>query len=101
VSIEEALPTRTMGDGDGDVCVEAPALVAPPVSQTKGRGANRWTKCNEESAARHSTSTYKCKQTEDGHVIISGCLCGHCGLKGHYLTTCPSNLNRSRAAERM
>jgi hypothetical protein len=86
VSTEEALPTRTMGDGDGDVCVEAPALVAPPVSQTKGRGANRWTKC---------------KQTEDGHVIISGCLCGHCGLKGHYLTTCPSNLNRSRAAERM
>jgi hypothetical protein len=57
------------------------------------------TRLNEESGSRASTSTYKRKQIEYGQVIISGRTCSHCHLKGHYLTMCPSNPNRSRAVE--
>jgi hypothetical protein len=65
----------------------------------KGRGANRWMRLNEESRSRPSTSTYKHKQNEDGQVIISGRTCNHCHLKGHYLTTCPSNPSKSHVVE--
>jgi hypothetical protein len=47
-----------------------------------------------------NTSTYKRRKTESGKEIISGRTCGHCRLKGHYSTACPSNPNRSHAAER-
>jgi hypothetical protein len=46
------------------------------------------------------TSTYKCKRIVDGHAVIGSHNCGVCGLKGHYLTTCPMNPNRSRAVEK-
>jgi hypothetical protein len=99
VRTAEAEPTESTGEGDGDFIANN-TLIALPVSQMKGRCANSLTRLNGESGSRPSTSMYKCKQTEDGHVIISGCTCSHYHLKGHYLTTCPSNLNRSRAIER-
>jgi hypothetical protein len=100
VSTAEAHPMEPMGDCDGDVTVETHTLVAPPVSQTKGRGANRWMRLNEESRSRIRTNMYKCKQNKDEEVIISGRTCNHCHLKDHYPTTCPLNLNRSHAVER-
>jgi hypothetical protein len=97
----EAQPTERTGEGDGDAIADMCTLVVPPVSQTKVRGTNMLRRLNEESGSRASTttSTYKRKQTKDGQVIISGRTCTHCHMKDHYLTTCPSNLNRSHAVE--
>jgi hypothetical protein len=76
------------------------AIVAPPVTQTKGRGPGRSNPQSEVTGGTKHTSTYKYKRTIDGHEVIGSRNCGVCGLKGHYLTTCPRNPNRSRAMEK-
>jgi hypothetical protein len=75
-------------------------FVAPPISQTKGRGSSKWKVHNEGSALTQCTSTYKHKVTESGQCVIGSKKCGICDLKGHYSTACLLNLARSHAAEK-
>jgi hypothetical protein len=74
-------------------------FVAPPISQTKGRGSSKWKVHNEGPTLTQCTSTYKRKVTS-GQCVIGSRKCGICDLKGHYSTTCPLNLARSRAVEK-
>jgi hypothetical protein len=36
----------------------------------------------------------------DGQEVIGSRSCGICGFKGHYLTICPRNPNRSQAMDK-
>jgi hypothetical protein len=82
-------------DGNLTVCI-----AAPPLSQTKGCGCGRSNLESEVGGSVIRTSTYKHKLTVDGQEVIGSSNCGVCGLKGHYLTTCPRNPNRSHAVEK-
>jgi hypothetical protein len=75
-------------------------FVAPPISGTKGHGCSKRKVHNEGPAITQYTSTYKCKVTTSVQCVIGSRKCGICDLKGHYATTCPLNLARSRAAEK-
>jgi hypothetical protein len=100
VSVSRSAPT---GDEGTDVNVEGDytvAIVAPPASQTKGCGPGRSNLQNEVTGGAQCTSTYKCKRTVDGHEVIGSRSCGVCGLKGHYMTTCPMNPKRSCMVEK-
>jgi hypothetical protein len=107
-SLIESIPanmTRSVStDNEGpDVNVEGNLMVtiaAPPLSQTKGCGCGKSNLESEVIGSAICTSTYKCKCTIDGQGVIGSRSCGVCGLKGHYLTTCPRNPNRSHAMEK-
>jgi hypothetical protein len=55
---------------------------------------------NEVTGSGQCTRTYKRKQTVDGQEVIGSRSYGGCGLKGHYMTTCRMNLNRSSTVEK-
>jgi hypothetical protein len=76
------------------------AIAVLPVSQTKGCGPSRSNLQNDVTGGAKRTSTYKRKHTVDVQEVIDSCSCGVCGLKGHYLITCPMNPNRSHAVEK-
>jgi hypothetical protein len=93
----------TMGGEDANTDMVVGTIVvfvAPPISQTKGRGCSKWKVHNEGPVVTHCTSTYKRKVTSSGQCVISSWKCGICDLKGHYSTTYPLNPARSRAAEK-
>jgi hypothetical protein len=82
---------------DGNLTV---AIGAPPLSQTKRRGHGRSNIIREVGDSVIRTSTYKHKHTVKRQEVIGSHNCGVCGLKGHYLTTCPRNPNRSHTVEK-
>jgi hypothetical protein len=94
VPIEKGPPDVNL---DGNLMV---AIAAPPLSQTKGCGHGRRNIESEVGGSVIRTSTYKRKPTDDGQEVIGSHSCGMCGLKVHYLTTCPRNRNRSRTVEK-
>jgi hypothetical protein len=100
VNVTRSVPTD---NGVPDVNVDdnlMVAIVVPPLSQTKGRGHGKSNLETEVGGCTIRTSMYKCKHTVDGQEVIGSRSYGVCFLKGHYLTTCPRNPNRSRAIEK-
>jgi hypothetical protein len=75
-------------------------FVAPPISQTKGCGSNKWKVHNEGPALTQCTSTYKRMVTASGQCVIGSRKCDICYLKGHYSTTYLLNPARSHAAKK-
>ena len=66
------------------------SLTAPPVSKPKGRSSGQK---QQAMSIGNPLSTYNKQNHGDKD-------CGTCGVRGsHYMTTCPLNPNRSRAAE--
>jgi hypothetical protein len=99
-NVTRSVPTGHEGTDvnvEGDYMV---AIAAPPVSPTKGHGPGRSKLQSEGTSSVKHTRTYKHKWIVDGQEVIGSCSCGVCGLKGHYLTTCPMNLKRSRTIEK-
>jgi hypothetical protein len=100
MNVTRSVPTDNKGV---DVNVEGnltTAIAASPLSQTKGCGRGKSNLESEVTCSVIRTSTYKCKCTADGQEVIGSHSCGVCGLKGHYLTTCPCNPNRSCTVEK-
>jgi hypothetical protein len=88
-TVTRLVPTGNEGTDvnvEGDYTI---AIATPPVSQTKGRCPGRSNLQSEVTSSVKCTSTYKQKGTVDGQEVIGSHNCGACGLKGHYLTTCP------------
>jgi hypothetical protein len=99
-NVTKSVPTDNEGvdvNVEGNLIV---AITAPPLSQTKGCGCGKSNLESEVTGSAIRTSTYKRKCTIDGQVLIGSHSCGVCGLKGHYLTTCPRNPNRSHIVEK-
>jgi hypothetical protein len=82
---------------DGNLMV---AIAVPPLSQTKGCGRGKRNHESEVGGSVIRTSTYKRKCTVNGQELMGSRSCRVCGLKGHYLTTCPRNPNRSCTIEK-
>jgi hypothetical protein len=100
VNVTRSVPTD---NGGHDVNLDSTltvAIAAPPLSQTKGCGRGRRNIESEIGGNMIRTSMYKRKLTVDGQEVICSRSCGVCGLKGHYLTTCPRNPNRRWAVEK-
>jgi hypothetical protein len=76
------------------------AIARPSLSQTKGRGRGRINLESELTGSALCTSMYKRKRTVDEQEVTGSHRCGVCGLKSHYLTTCPRNPNGSHTVEK-
>jgi hypothetical protein len=100
VNVTRSVPRDNGGadvNVDGNLTV---AIAAPPLSQTKGCGRGRSNIVSEVGDSAIHTSTYKQKRTIEGQEVIGSHSYRVCGLKGHYLMTCPRNPNRSHAMEK-
>jgi hypothetical protein len=99
-NVTRLVPTDNGGPNvnvDGNLTI---AIATPPLSQTKGDGRGRSNLQSEVGGSAIHASTYKHKHPIDGQEVIGSCNCRVCGLKGHYLMTCPRNPNRNHTVEK-
>jgi hypothetical protein len=99
-NVTRLVPTKNGGPDMNLDSTLTVAIVAPSLSQTKGHGHGRTNSESDVGGSAIRTSTYKHKLTIDGQEVIGSRSCGVCGLKGHYLTTCPRDPKRNWAMEK-